>query len=356
MFGDFQKILSRKEELEKALSENAWKTREEFIKLTREYAHVTELTRLKKEYDSASKALSDNQLLFSETEDDPEMHLMVEEEIHKLQQSLPILEKKLMRKLLPPDENEGRPVIVEIRAGTGGEEASLFAGELFRMYQKFSESTGLGFELLSASPSDLGGFKEVIFSIKGDQAWEQFKYESGTHRVQRVPVTEGSGRIHTSAVTVAIMAEPEEVDVVINPKDLRIDIFRSSGPGGQSVNTTDSAVRVTHLPTGLMVASQEEKSQLKNKQKAMRILRARLLEKMQQDEHKKRSQQRKSQVGTGDRSEKIRTYNFPQNRVTDHRINYTLYNLSGFMEGNIEEMCLALSEAEYKQQIAQTLT
>jgi peptide chain release factor 1 len=356
MFGDFQKILSKKEDLEKALSENAWKTREEFIKLNREYAHYNELVRLKAEYDTVSKALSDNTTLLSETANDPEMHQMVEEELKKLQKTLPQLEKKLMRKLLPQDENEGRSVIVEIRAGTGGEEASLFAGELFRLYQKYCESIKLGFELMSASPSDLGGFKEIIFSIKGEQAWIQFKYESGTHRVQRVPVTEGSGRIHTSAVTVAILAEPEEVDVEMNPKDIRIDIFRSSGPGGQSVNTTDSAVRITHLPTGLMVACQDEKSQLKNKQKAMRILRARLMEKMQQEENQKRSQQRKLQVGSGDRSEKIRTYNFPQNRVTDHRINFTLYNLSEFMEGKMEDMNLALSEAEYKQLIAQSLS
>jgi peptide chain release factor 1 len=277
------------------------------------------------------------------------MRGLVEEELARLAQRREVLEKRILQSLLPPDKNDGRPVIVEIRAGTGGEEAALFAGDLFRMYQRFAESQDISLEMLSFSTtSGKGGVKEAIFALKGENAWKTFKYEAGTHRVQRVPETESSGRIHTSAVTVAILPEPEAVEIDLDPRDLRIDTFRSSGPGGQSVNTMDSAVRVTHLPTQLVVSCQDEKSQHKNKQKAFRILRARLLARKEREENRKRSSDRRQQIGSGDRSEKIRTYNFPQNRVTDHRINLSLYSLPEILEGKLEDLSLALAEREYR--------
>ena len=351
MFANFSKIIAQKEELEKKLSESSWSGNSEFIELTKKYQNFNQLILLKEEYDVKSQELEDNKALFSESEDDSEMLQLIEEDIQKLEIDLSTLEKKIKLKLLPPDKNDGRPVIIEIRAGTGGEEASLFTADLFKMYQRYAESISLTVEVLSLSSASKGGLKEVVFSIKGNSAWSQFKYESGTHRVQRVPITESSGRIHTSAVTVAIMAEPEDVDVKINESELRIDTYRSSGPGGQSVNTMDSAIRITHLPTGLVVTCQDEKSQLKNKLKAMRILRARLLDKIQEDENKKRSEERKQQVGSGDRSEKIRTYNFPQSRLTDHRINLNLYNLLEILAGDMDSLILALAEAEYKKKV-----
>ena len=348
MLFDFNPLLIKKEELEKKLSEQSWGNKEEYISISREYSRLNALFQMKEEYNRVSKNIQSNQKLLMEEENEADLIQMVKDDLIHLEQKFHYLEKKIMQSIIPRDQNDGRPVIVEIRAGTGGEEASLFAGELFRMYQKYCESIGLPFEILEVSPSDLGGMKEIIFGLKGEEAWTQFKYEGGTHRVQRVPVTETCGRIHTSAVTVAVLPEPEEVEIDIDPKDLRIDTFRSSGPGGQSVNTMDSAIRVTHLPSGMVVSCQDEKSQLKNKLKALRILRARLLERKIQEEQQKRSKDRKLQVGSGDRSEKIRTYNYPQNRLTDHRINFTSYNLSNILNGDMEEVCLALAQAEYE--------
>jgi peptide chain release factor 1 len=243
---------------------------------------------------------------------------------------------------LPKDPNDAKSVIVEIRAGTGGDEAALFAAELYRMYSRYAESRGWRVELMSSNPTGLGGYKEIIVNIEGQGAYSRLKFEGGVHRVQRVPVTEGSGRIHTSAVTVAVLAEADEVDIAIDPKEIRIDVFRSSGPGGQSVNTTDSAVRITHIPTGIVISCQDEKSQHKNRSKGMKILRARLLEKKQEEQRSEIAATRKLMVGSGDRSERIRTYNFPQGRLTDHRINLTIYQLDRVMEGQIDEIIDAL--------------
>lgn len=285
-------------------------------------------------------------------ESDLEMKKFIADEIEENRDQLLASEKKLEVLLIPKDPHSGKPVIMEVRAGTGGDEAALFAAELFRLYNRFAELKGWKVELIEANESEIGGFKEVTFSISGDEAYDYLKFESGTHRVQRIPVTESGGRIHTSAVTVAVLPEAEETDVEINSNELRIDVFRSSGPGGQSVNTTDSAVRITHIPTGIVVSCQDEKSQIKNKAKALRVLRARLLEKAEQEQAKEIAQARKSQVGSGDRSERIRTYNFPQGRMTDHRINLTLYNLDAVMQGEIEEISRALIDHERKELLA----
>jgi len=277
-------------------------------------------------------------------EKDPEIREMAQEELDRILEEMPLAERDLKIALLPVDENEGRSIIVEIRAGTGGDEAGLFAGDLFRMYQRYAESQNWKVEVIEASQSEKGGYKEVIFSIDGELAWRQLQFESGVHRVQRVPVTEASGRIHTSAATVAVLTEAEDVDIDIQANEIKIDFFRSSGPGGQSVNTTDSAVRITHIETGVIATCQDEKSQHKNKDKAMRVLRSRLLDLYQRLEHEKQSSERRSQIGSGDRSERIRTYNFPQNRLSDHRINLTLYSLDKIVEGEISEMTSALYE------------
>jgi len=286
------------------------------------------------------REIHDNRQLLEES--DEAIRELAKEEIVTLRERKEALEERLKILILPKDPNDARNVIVEIRAGTGGDEAALFAAELFRMYSRYAETRRWRVELMSSNPTGLGGYKEIIMSIEGQGAYSRLKFEGGVHRVQRVPVTEGSGRIHTSAVTVAVLAEADEVEIAIDAKEIRIDVFRSSGPGGQSVNTTDSAVRITHIPTGIVISCQDEKSQHKNRAKGMKILRARLLEKKQEEQRSEIAATRKSMVGSGDRSERIRTYNFPQGRLTDHRINFTLYKLDRVMEGELDEVIDAL--------------
>ena len=293
-------------------------------------------------YKKASSELTQAQELLK----DPDMKEMAQEEIASLQSQLETIEKDLQGFLVPPDPYDNKNAIVEIRSGTGGEEAALFAAELYRMYVRYAEDRGWKTEILSGNATGIGGAKEVVFSISGRGVFSRLKYESGTHRVQRVPETEASGRVHTSAATVAILPELEEVDIQIDPKDIRVDVFRASGAGGQHVNKTSSAVRMTHEPSGIVVSCQDERSQFQNKDKAMRMLRARLYDMREAERHKRESTMRKDQVGSGDRSEKIRTYNFPQNRVTDHRIGLSLYNLSDFMEGRCDEVFEALISAD----------
>jgi peptide chain release factor 1 len=282
---------------------------------------------------------------------DDEMAALGAEEADALEAEIEELIKEIRFQLVPKDPNSGKNIIFEIRAGTGGDEAAIFVGDMFRMYTRYAENKGYKTEIMSASESDRGGYKEIIFMLAGKSVYDELKFEGGTHRVQRVPDTETQGRIHTSAITVAVLPEAEEAEVEINPSDLRIDVFRSSGPGGQSVNTTDSAVRVTHIPTGIVVSMQDEKSQHQNKAKALRVLYSRLLEKQQHEEMIKLSAERKSQIGTGDRSGRIRTYNYPQNRITDHRINLTLYKLDAVMEGSLDELINQLMTFEKEELI-----
>ena len=313
-----------------------------YQKFAKEHADLSELVEIIRKYEKVRNRIEEYQEFLKET--DEELKAIVKEEMPQLQQEKIDLEEKIRVLLLPTDPNDDKNVFLEIRAGTGGDEAGLFVGDLFRMYARYAEAQGWRVEVVSSSPAGgMGGFKEIIAQIDGKGAYSRLKYESGVHRVQRVPVTEAQGRIHTSAVTVAIMAEVEDVELNIDQNELRIDVYRSTGHGGQSVNTTDSAVRITHLPTGLVVTCQDEKSQLKNKVKAMKVLRARLLDAMVQKQNAEQAQTRKSQVGTGDRSERIRTYNFPQGRITDHRINMTRYDLDSFINGNIGAMIDALS-------------
>ena len=313
-----------------------------YQKFAKEHADLSELVELIRKYEKNRARIEEYQGFLKEA--DEELTDIVKEEMPLLQQDKIELEEKIRVLLLPTDPNDDKNVFLEIRAGTGGDEAGIFVGDLFRMYARYAEAQGWKVEVVSSSPAGgMGGFKEIIAQMDGKGAYSRLKYESGVHRVQRVPVTEAQGRIHTSAVTVAIMPEAEEVELNIDQNELRIDVYRSTGHGGQSVNTTDSAVRITHLPTGLVVTCQDEKSQLKNKIKAMKVLRARLLDAMVQKQNAEQAQTRKSQVGTGDRSERIRTYNFPQGRITDHRINMTRYDLDSFINGNIGTMIDALA-------------
>ncbi|MCX5848350.1 MAG: peptide chain release factor 1 [Deltaproteobacteria bacterium] len=313
-----------------------------YQKYAKEHADLRELVETIRQYEKIRTRIDEYSGLLQEN--DEELQAMVKEELPHIQQEKIELEEKIRILLLPKDPNDDKNVFLEIRAGTGGDEAGLFAGDLFRMYARYAESQGWRVEVVSSSSTGgTGGFKEIIAQIEGNGAYSRLKYESGVHRVQRVPVTEAQGRIHTSAVTVAIMPEAEEVELNIDQNELRVDVYRSTGHGGQSVNTTDSAVRITHLPTGLVVTCQDEKSQLKNKIKAMKVLRARLLDAMVQKQNAEMSETRKNQVGSGDRSERIRTYNFPQGRITDHRINLTRYDLDNFLNGNIGAMIDALA-------------
>lgn len=339
MFDKIQDLEIRFQELESLLSDpTVIANQPEFRKLSREHADLAPLIEAFRRYKKVLEELDENRELLA----DPEMKEMAEEEIGRLSEEKERLDGEIKILLLPKDPNDSRDVILEIRAGTGGDESALFAGDLFRMYSRFAEKNRWKVELLSASESERGGYKEVIASIEGQDVYAKLKYESGTHRVQRVPETEAQGRIHTSACTVAIMAEAEDVDIDINPADLKIDVYRSSGAGGQHVNTTDSAVRITHIPTGTVVACQEERSQIKNRAKAMKVLKTRILDTILQEQNAKMAADRKQQVGSGDRSERIRTYNFPQGRMTDHRIGLTLYRLDSIMAGDIEEITDAL--------------
>ena len=323
--------------LEKRLSDpDIYRDRETFERYSREHAELSKIVAVYRELQQVNTDLAGSRDLLLDA--DPEIKRLATDEIQALTDTMDGLEEDLKHLLLPKDPNDRKNVIFEIRAGTGGEEAGLFAGDLFRMYSRYAETLSWRVEILSQHVTGVGGIKEIIAMLHGKGAYSAMKYESGTHRVQRVPVTEAQGRVHTSAVTVAVLPEAEEVDVKIDPNEIKVDVYRSTGPGGQSVNTTDSAVRLTHLPTGLVVTCQDEKSQLKNKNKAMRVLRARLLDAMQQEQDAKRSEQRRSQVGSGDRSERIRTYNYPQGRVTDHRIGLTLYRLEQIMAGDIQEI------------------
>ena len=344
-----RQALARAEEVAQQLADPATARNPAKLKsLGREHAQLEEirlahqrLQRLEAELEQAREVLTDR---------DPELSQLARADVERLRPEIARLEGELDELLTPADPYDDRDAIVEIRAGTGGDEAALFAADLFRMYTRFCERRGWKVEILSLSEGTLGGLKEAVFAARGPKVYGTLRYESGVHRVQRVPVTEQQGRIHTSAATVAVLPEAEEVDLKIEDKDLRIDVFRSGGPGGQSVNTTDSAVRVTHLPTGLEVKCQDQKSQLQNKIKALEILRSRLLDRMVAEQEAKRARERRAQVGTGDRSQKVRTYNFPQNRVTDHRIHFTTHNIDEVMDGKLDDLISALKEAREKEQ------
>jgi len=338
MFDRLESVVQKFQKLEEDLGNpDLLNNQKEYQQVAKERAELAPIAEKYANYKRLKEEVQENQALF-EREPDPEMRELIRDEIAGLKDRLEAAENELKLMLAPKDPNDDRNVILEIRAGTGGEEAALFVADLFRMYSRYAEMRRWKVELLDSNPTGIGGFKEIIASINGKGAFSRLKFERGVHRVQRIPVTESQGRIHTSAVTVAVLPEAEEVDVFIDPNDIRVDVFRSSGPGGQSVNTTDSAVRITHIPTGLVVICQDEKSQHKNKAKALKVLRARLLDSMQREQEAKIAQDRKSQVGTGDRSERIRTYNFPQNRVSDHRINLTLYKLEVILTGMLDEL------------------
>ncbi len=323
-----------------------------FKRLMMEHTHLKQLSKKAGRFFHLLDDRQESRALLNDPECDDDLRKMAEQELRELEEHIPRAERELMLALIPPDPSDSRNIIMEIRAGTGGEEAALFAGDLFRMYCRYAEETGWKISMIDSSESNVGGFKEVVFSIEGQEVYRKLRYESGVHRVQRVPQTEAQGRIHTSAATVAVLPEVEEVDeIVIKQEELRIDYFCASGPGGQKVNKTSSAVRLTHLETGIVVQSQDERSQLRNKEKAMMVLKARLLDKQRKAEEAREAGTRRSQIGSGDRSERIRTYNFPQNRVSDHRINLTLYSLDRFINGDLDDMIAALREYDMQTRI-----
>jgi peptide chain release factor 1 len=356
---DFEPLIQRKrerfEELDREIADpKLFDNRKRASETMREHASIKDLLAKWDELETARKQLDDNRELALSR--DVEIAAMAEDEIPDLERRVHDLERELQIGLLPPDENENRDAIVEIRAGAGGSEAAIFAADLYRMYHRYAESAGLNAEDLESSPSEMGGLKEVIFKVAGESVFRKLRYESGVHRVQRVPATEAQGRIHTSTATVAVLPEAEDVDLELKPEDLRIEVSRAGGPGGQGVNTTDSAVQVLHIPTGTIVRCQDGRSQIKNKERALSILRARLLERKQREEEEKYSAQRRGQIGTGGREEKIRTYNFPQNRLTDHRIGLTLYNLDRVIDGDLDELIKALQAADVAERLKESST
>jgi len=351
MFGNLEGVEERFKEIENLLGDpDIIKDQVTYQKHVREHAELNKIVTVYRAYKKILADIEESQALLQDG--DADIEKLAREELAELQRRQDELEQDLRLRLLPKDPNDEKNVVLEIRAGTGGEEAALFAADLFRMYGRYAENRNWKVEVLTQHPTGVGGMKEIIALVQGRGAYSALKYESGTHRVQRVPTTETQGRIHTSAVTVAVLPEAEDVEVEIDPGDLKVDVFRSSGPGGQSVNTTDSAVRITHLPSGLVVTCQDEKSQLKNKNKALKVLRARLLDQMTSEQDEERSQQRKNQVGSGDRSQRIRTYNYPQGRVTDHRIGLTLYRLESILQGDIQEIIQELT-THYQSQALQ---
>jgi peptide chain release factor 1 len=354
---DFNSLIERKrerfEQLERQIANpRLFDNRKRAEEIMREHGNIKQLLARWDELEAARRQLDENRELAMSN--DVEIAAMADDEIPDLQKRVAGLERELQIALLPPAENEDRDAIVEIRAGAGGSEAAIFAADLYRMYHRYAESTGLKTEDLESSPSELGGLKEAIFRVSGESVFRKLRYESGVHRVQRVPATEAQGRIHTSTATVAVLPEAEDVDVKLKPEDLRIEVSRAGGPGGQGVNTTDSAVQVLHIPTNTIVRCQDGRSQLKNKERALSILRARLLERKQHEEAEKYSAQRRGQIGTGGREEKIRTYNFPQNRVTDHRISLTLYNLDRVIDGDLGELIQTLQAADVAERLKES--
>ena len=344
MFGKLKSVVEKYDELQRLLSDpNVYGNQAEMMKYSKEQAELSPVVEKYREYQDVEKAITEAEEIINDKKSDPDFRELAQAELDDLKGKKASLEQEMKLLLVPKDPNDEKNIFLEIRAGAGGDEAALFGADLFRMYSKYAEKRRWKVEVISSSVTGGGGIKEIIAMISGKAVYSRLKYESGVHRVQRVPETEASGRIHTSAATVAILPEAEEAEVNIDQKDLRIDIFCASGPGGQCVNTTYSAVRITHLPTGLVVSCQDERSQLKNKAKAMKVLQARLAERIREEQDAERAQDRKSQVGTGDRSERIRTYNFPQNRLTDHRINLTLYKLDQVVEGVLDEVIDALT-------------
>jgi len=353
MASRYDPILARFDELTGLLAdEKVIKDNQRWRKLAKERSDMEELVAVTRKLKKVTETIEDNEKIIK-ANDDADLVEIARAEMDSLDEERTTLEEEFRILIVPKDPNDDKNTVMEIRAGTGGEESALFAGDLLRMYQRYLERKGWKAEVLSSNETGMGGFKEVVLLIAGQGAFGRLKFESGVHRVQRVPATEASGRIHTSAASVAVLPEAEEVEIRIDPNELRIDVYRSSGPGGQSVNTTDSAVRITHIPTGLVVTCQEERSQIKNRAKAMKVLQARLLDRAQSEQDQKMSAERKSQIGSGDRSAKIRTYNFPQQRVTDHRINYTTHTLNAVMDGDLDELIDALHKADVLERAAQ---